>query len=123
MIKTKGLRHVNIKVSDLQRSIKFYEHVFGMEVQFWDGPSMVFLNTPGTQDLLTLTQAEEGEPVGMGGGFDHIGFSAQDKKDRPAGIQDVIDAGGSVVESGVIKDSPDLIYAYVADPDGYVIQL
>ena len=59
----------------------------------------------------------------MGGGFDHIGFTLQDKRDVEVGIQKVIKAGGTLVESGMSKNHPGSMYAYVADPDGYVIQL
>ena len=50
MIKTHGLTHLHLAVRDLQRSLEFYQGVFGMTVHFWDGPTMVFLNTPGTPD-------------------------------------------------------------------------
>ncbi len=53
MIKTQGLTHIHLAVRDIQRSLAFYSEVFGMEVRFWDGPSMVFLGTPGAQDTFT----------------------------------------------------------------------
>ena len=60
MIKTQGLTHIHLAVRDIQRSLAFYSEVFGMEVRFWDGPSMVFLGTPGAQDTFTLRQADAG---------------------------------------------------------------
>ena len=122
MIKTDGLTHIHLKVADLQRSLNFYQEVFGLEVLFWDGDSMVFLRTPGASDLITLSLAGEGEAVG-GGGLDHFGFRFQDEDDVSRAIQMVLDAGGSVVSSGVSGTRPGKLGAYVADPDGYVIQL
>ena len=72
MIKTQGLTHIQLAVADLKWSIEFYTNVFGMEVRFWDGPSMVFLNTPGSADTITLRQAEDGESVGSTGGIAHF---------------------------------------------------
>jgi catechol 2,3-dioxygenase-like lactoylglutathione lyase family enzyme len=56
MIKTQGLTHIHLVVSDLDRSLHFYKTAFGMEERFRDGPKMVFLNTPGTNDLITLNE-------------------------------------------------------------------
>ena len=39
MIKTEGLTHIQLVVSDLDRSLRFYEQVFGMEEMFRDGPT------------------------------------------------------------------------------------
>ena len=121
MIKTEGLTHIHLAVRSLESSLKFYGDVFGLQVKFWDGPSMVFLGTPGAADTITLSQAKEGESVGPGGGFGHFGFRLQSKDDLELAIRQVIEAGGSLVERGEHK--PGHPYAYMADPDGYVIEL
>ena len=56
MIRTQGLTHIHLVVRDLERSLRFYETVFGMQERFRDGPKMVFLNTPGSSDLITLNE-------------------------------------------------------------------
>ena len=121
MIKTQGLTHIQIAVRDIEESLKFYCNVFGMKVRFWEGPSMVFLNTPGSADTITLRQAEVGEHVGLGGGVAHFGFRLQQKEDLDSAIQDVVQAGGALVERG--EHQPGSSYAYVSDPDGYIIEL
>ena len=121
MIKTQGLTHIHLAVADLERSIRFYCGVFGMHVRLWAGPSMVFKNNPGSADTITLRQAEEAEPVGPGGGVAHFGFRLQDKGDLEVALQEVIGAGGSLVERG--EHQPGILYAYGTDPDGYVIEL
>jgi len=40
MIKTCGLTHIHL-VKNNQRSLDFYKTVFGMEVKFWAGDSLV----------------------------------------------------------------------------------
>ena len=54
MIKTEGLTHIHLMVRTLERSLRFYQDVFGMKELFRDGPAMVFLNTPGSRDSITL---------------------------------------------------------------------
>jgi len=50
----KGIFHANIVIRDLGKSLKFYIGLFGMqETGFKDG-DLVFLTTPGREDLLTL---------------------------------------------------------------------
>ena len=48
-VKTPGIRHSHLLVSDLERSMRFYGEAFGMREKFRDGNDLVFLNTPGTQ--------------------------------------------------------------------------
>jgi catechol 2,3-dioxygenase-like lactoylglutathione lyase family enzyme len=120
MVRTQGLTHVHLIVADLDRSLRFYSRVFGMVEQFRDGPSMVFLRTPGSQDSLTLNEQPRDERIGRGG-VDHIGFRLVDKNDLDGAVQEVLEAGGQLVERG--EHQPGAPYAYVEDPDGYVIEL
>ncbi len=121
MVDSQGLTHIHIAVRDLERSLTFYQKAFGMDVRYWDGPAMVFLNTPGSNDTITLRQAEEGEPVGPGGGIAHFGFRLRHKEDLESAIRHLVDAGGSLIERG--EHPTGTAYAYVSDPDGYVIEL
>jgi catechol 2,3-dioxygenase-like lactoylglutathione lyase family enzyme len=54
VIRTRGLTHIHLVVRDLERSLRFYGDVFGMQERFRSGAHMVFLNTPGSDDLVTL---------------------------------------------------------------------
>jgi len=99
----------------------FYKSVFGMEEKFWTGPDMVFLNTPGTNDLIALHQSDDGEPRGAGGGILHFGFELQNKSELEDAIRQVVAAGGTLEKQGEFM--PGMPFAYVADPDGYKIEL
>jgi catechol 2,3-dioxygenase-like lactoylglutathione lyase family enzyme len=120
MIRTCGLTHVHLLVEDLDRSLRFYTQVFGMEEQFRDGPSMVFLRTPGAADSVTLN-CRPGDPRIGRGGIDHMGFRLVDKADLDDAVLQVEAAGGALVERG--EHRPGVPYAYVTDPDGYMIEL
>ena len=120
MIKTQGLTHVHLLVEDLDRSLRFYTEVFGMQEQFRDGPRMVFLNTPGSGDSITLNEQPGDARIG-GGGIEHIGFRLVDKSELDDAIDQVEAAGGKFIRRG--EHAPGVHFAYVADPDGYVIEL
>src|SRR5258707_7594544 len=98
MIKARGLNHINLNVSDIDRSLKFYQDAFGLEVDFWEGKTMVFLHSPGARDTITLCQAKAGEPVGNGG-VSHFGFSfGKDSLDEA--VSQIENAGGKLLNRG-----------------------
>jgi len=121
MIKTLGLTHLHLMVSDIHRSLAFYKTVFGLEEKFWGGDEMVFLNTPGSNDLIALHQATDDDEPGSSGGLSHFGFQLQNKDDLDDAIAQIEAAGGRLKERGEFM--PGLPFAYVADPDGYEIEL
>jgi len=122
MIRTQGLTHIHLVVRDLDRSLRFYQDVFGMEERFRDGPKMVFLNTPGSSDLVTLNEdPTEAHLIGVNGGVAHIGFRLENSADLDAAIAEVESAGGKLIRRG--EHAPGAAFAYVEDPDGYVIEL
>ena len=122
MIKTQGLTHIHLVVRDLDQSITFYNQVFGLEERFRDGPKMVFLNTPGTNDLITLNEDDsERQNAGISSGIAHFGFRLENADELDAAIGLVKKNGGSLISKG--EHQPGMRYAYVEDPNGYVIEL
>ena len=122
-IETLGIRHMHLLVSEHARSVAFYKNVFGMEVGFRDG-GILFLHSPGGRDDLALHLAEtddERARVGHQGGYEHFGITVKDRGRLDDAIALVIDAGGTLIEKG--EHAPGIPYAYVTDPDGYVIEL
>ena len=122
MIRTQGLTHIHLIVRDLDQSLRFYRDVFGMKERFRDGPKMVFLNTPGSQDTITLNEdpAEE-ELAGVNSGVAHFGFRLANSADLDSAILEIEAAGGKLIRRG--EHAPGVAFAYVEDPDGYVIEL
>jgi catechol 2,3-dioxygenase-like lactoylglutathione lyase family enzyme len=121
MIKTCGLTHIHLVVKDIRRSLDFYKSVFGMQEKFWAGEGLVFLNTPGSNDLIALHQSEGNQPTGAGGGILHFGFQLENKFDLDDAIAQVEAAGRTLKKRG--EFTPGMPFAYVADPDGYEIEL
>jgi catechol 2,3-dioxygenase-like lactoylglutathione lyase family enzyme len=122
MIKTRGLTHIHLVVRNLDLSLRFYQGVFGMEERFRAGPKMVFLNTPGSEDMVTLNEdPAEAQLAGVNGGVAHFGFRLASSADLDAALAEVEAAGGKLVRRG--EHAPGVPFAYVSDPDGYVIEL
>lgn len=133
MPRSRGLTHVNLHVSDIDRSVRFYMKVFDLEllgegtgtVQSKGQPvevHQVLLSTPGRQDLLALTHAAS-IPIGSAG-LNHIGFFFDSDEEVRMAIEEVPRHGGKIVqegerEAGGIRE----VFAYAQDPDGYRIEL
>jgi catechol 2,3-dioxygenase-like lactoylglutathione lyase family enzyme len=125
-VRTLGLNHVNLVVTDVDRSRAFYETALGFELVKVDS-GITFLTTPGANDLLALQPSggdldrlsgKQRSPGDMGG-VDHIGFAVEpDAVDRL--VEAVERSGGSLLMS---MDEGAERTVFVADPDGYVLQL
>jgi catechol 2,3-dioxygenase len=113
MIKT-SLNHFHINVADLDRSARFYCQALGLQLDFREG-TMLFLSSH-THQVITLHQAR---PVGSAG-LQHLGFQIDQGLVEEV-IAAAVEAGGKLLGRG--EHAPGYSYAYVADPDGYVIEL
>ena len=94
-----------------------------MEIAFRDGP-IVFLRSPNGRDDLALHAAEtesEKARVGQPGGVEHFGITVVDRAGLDEAVEVVVAAGGGLVSLG--EHAPGVPYAYISDPDGYVIEI
>ena len=116
-VRVRGLRHVALKVRDVQRAAAFYADTFGMEVTWAPDPENVYL-TSGT-DSLAL---HEDRSVGEGGALDHLGFLV-------ASAADVYTAADALQARAVPIVNPPRMHrdgsvsCYCRDPDGNLIQI
>ena len=135
MTRRRGLLHVNLNVSSLDRSLRFYCEGLGFElrqeneeqVDFGGGAGteplrQAILTTPGCDAILALTEARS---LAIGaGGLNHLGLVVEDD----AACGDVLDRvevlGGSIGKKGT-RDEAGVseAFAYVRDPDGYAIEV
>ena len=118
MIKTHGLSHVALAVTDPDRSLAFYQSVFGVR-EYFRSDSTIQVLGPGKYDVLAF----ERRPTGAGapGGIIHFGFRLIRPEDIDAAVTAVERAGGTVTSRG--EFAPGLPYAFVRDPDGYEIEI
>ena len=131
----KGIFHTHLVVKDIAKSVRFYTGLFGMrDTGFKDG-TLVFLTTPGRDDLLALNPGgswgfpggcatenpREEKLAGVQGGAAHFGYMLPSLEDYERAIDSVGEFGGHLV---VRCDHGGLFtHTYLADPDGYVVEI
>lgn len=118
MVDTFGLAHISLAVRDPQRALDFYAQVFGVREYFRDD-DQIQAQGPGPHDVLAFERRPD--HAGARGGIDHFGFRLKRPEDMPQAIAEVLRAGGAVLRQG--EFAPGLPFAYVADPDGYEIEI
>ena len=122
--KTRGLRHVALRVRDVKASQAFYERVFDMKVVWQPDQDNVYLSTG--VDNLALHQISGDEqkqfqpsPVDP---LDHLGFLMESRESVEAFFHDVSIQGIRIVKPP--KQHRDGSFSfYLADPDDNTIQV
>ena len=118
MVKTLGLTHLALTVSDLERSFQFYHDVFGM-LAVYRQPQFIQAQTPGARDVLVLEKGTD--DVGISGGIKHFGFRLADARDIDRAVSTIERAGGKVKDRGEFV--PGEPYVFFTDPDGYEVEV
>ena len=118
MVKTHGLTHVGLAVTDPERSLRFYRDVFGV-VEYYRDDEQIQVQGPGPFDVIAFEKRPR--EAGKRGGIEHFGFRLTDPKDIDLAVREVEQAGGRLLRRG--EFAPGLPFAYVEDPDGYEIEI
>ena len=117
-IRTLGLTHLSLAVRDPQRSLDFYARAFGVR-EYYRAADEIQVLGPGPHDVIAF--ARDPANAGKAGGIGHFGFRLAAAEDIHAAVDAVLAAGGTLRRRG--EFAPGLPFAYVADPDGYEIEL
>ena len=119
MIETLGMRHVALRVSDVERSKNFYMEVFGMRVVWQPDPDNAYLSSGS--DNLALHREPVVDPS-RAGLLDHIGFFVAGIPLLEQSFSWARQHGLDIVQS-LRKHRDGTSSFYIRDPDGVVIQL
>lgn len=108
-----GLCHIALKTQDLAETEAFYTGVLGLKVAFRQPPGMIFLTTPGSNDLLNFVKSAKAASGSQG--LDHIGF----KVTRAAlkRMEQTLNKSNVAIEGRRGKNA-----IYISDPNGYQIE-
>ncbi|MDG4868180.1 lactoylglutathione lyase [Guyparkeria sp. 1SP6A2] len=119
--------HTMLRVSDLNKSLDFYTHVLGMKLlRQQDYPAGEFtLAFVGFGDesetaVLELTYNWGEHEYDIGDGYGHIAIEVDDVY---AAAERIGAKGGKILREPGPMNAGDTIIAFVADPDGYPIEL
>lgn len=117
------LAHPCLWVSDLDRSLEFYE-ALGLERQWsfeLDGVQNVYVGDPdGDGEVQLRYDPDRSTPIAPNrADVDHIGFVVDDVEDT---FETAIEAGASEVTAPVEVEEADAFVSFVDDPDGYTLE-
>ena len=118
MVRTHGLTHIALAVRDAERSLRFYQEVFGA-VPVYRQSGFIQAQTPGSRDVLVFEEGKE--RIGQAGGVVHFGFRLVDPADIGAAARAVEQAGGTILSQG--EFCPGEPYLFCTDPDGYEVEI
>ena len=118
-LNAKAIDHVNMKVKNLEKSIQFYNNLFGFEIKQEENPNKTDVPSKiiGNENIkLCLYEVPEMSPEGgiAHFGFNIVNFSEVVDKCKELGVQILY---GGIVDWEKSKS------VYIVDPSGYEIEL
>jgi len=123
MSKAKKLLHTRYRVNDLDKTVRFYKDVLGLEEirrsKSPRGSELVFMKTPGSEELIELCSFPASGPVQVQPDLTHLAFE----------VDSLAEFGKHLEKLGMkYSDGPHLKpdgggIAFVDAPEGYEIEL
>jgi lactoylglutathione lyase len=122
-MKVQKLLHTRMRVSDLDKTIRFYTDVLGLEVVERKtsprGSMLAFLKVPSSEELIELTSFPPSGPVNVQEDLVHLAFQVENLDDTIASL----DAKGVKVTDGPTQTSSGSRFIFIDAPDGYEVEL
>lgn len=122
-MKVKKLLHTRYRVDDLARTVKFYREVLGLEEvrrhKSPRGSELVFLKTPGSEELLELCSFPASGPVQVQSDLTHLAFEVDDL----AQFEKHLEGLGLKYSDGPHLKEDGSGFAFIDAPEGYEIEL
>lgn len=118
-----SIGHVHLKVSDINRALRFYRDLLGFEVMQWYGDSAVFLSAGGYHHHIGLNTwySKGGSPAPIkAAGLFHVAILYPQRKDLAEIVKRLLDGGYPLTgasDHGVSEA------VYLNDPDDNGIEL
>ena len=115
--------HTRFRVSDMDKSISFYQDILGMEVieekTSTRGSKLVFLKFPGIGCNLELCSFPNSGLVHVPEDLVHLAFEVKNLEDSISRLN----AAGIPITEGPLESSNGTRFIFTEDPDKYEIEL
>ena len=123
MSKVTKLLHTRYRVNDLERTVKFYREILGLEEirrhKSPRGSELVFLKTPGSEELIEITFFPGSGSVQVQADLTHLAFEV----DSLEAFGQHLAAHGLKYSDGPTTSSSGSTFAFIDAPEGYEIEL
>lgn len=117
------LLHTRYRVNDLERTIKFYREVLGLqEVRRHKSPrgsELVFLKTPESEELIEICSFPASGPVQVQADLTHLAFEVESLEKFGAHLEKL----GLKYSDGPTLKPDGSGFAFIDAPEGYEIEL
>jgi lactoylglutathione lyase len=122
MVVTKFL-HTRMRVNDLEKTLEFYQRVFGLEVtrrhESPRGSKLAFLSVPNSDEEIEITFFPNSGPVKVQEDLMHLAFEVESMEE----FQKHLNSIGVELSDGPTKSSSGSTFAFVDAPEGYEIEV
>jgi lactoylglutathione lyase len=122
-MKVGKLLHTRYRVNDLERTVKFYREILGLEEikrhRSPRGSELVFLKTPGSEELIEITCFPGSGSVQVQPDLTHLAFEVDNLTD----FEKHLAAHGLKFSDGPTTSSSGSTFAFIDAPEGYEIEL
>ena len=119
----KKFLHTRMRVSDLEKTLKFYQQVFGLEVtrrhESPRGSKLAFLAVPNSDEEIEITYFPGSGPVKVQEDLMHLAFEVESM----SAFQKHLDIIDVPLSDGPTKSSSGSVFAFVDAPEGYEIEI
>lgn len=117
------LLHTRYRVNDLGKTVDFYKNVLGLEEirrhKSPRGSELVFLKTPGSEELIEICSYPASGPVTVCPDLTHLAFEVEDLEEFAKQAA----AKGYPLSDGPTTSSTGTVFAFIDAPEGYEIEL
>src|ERR1700733_11873774 len=122
-MKVGKLLHTRYRVNDLERTVKFYREILGLEEtkrhKSPRGSELAFLKAPGSQEEIEICHLPGSESVQVQPDLTHLAFEVESLDEFAKHLA----KHGLKYSDGPITSSSGTTFAFVDAPEGYEIEL
>jgi len=122
-LRVNKLLHTRYRVNDLERTVKFYRDVLGLEEirrhKSPRGSELVFLKAPGSDEQIEITHFPGSGPVQVQPDLTHLAFEVDSLDEFGKHLA----THGLKLTDGPTATSTGTVFAFIDAPEGYEIEL